>query len=133
MLDQTFNNAISGIPNCVAAGVVDLSSGALLALQTKEDRPQEMLNVLTKTITELFEAPLMQAFSEIYTPTSDENKNSGKGFKEILLLNEHHNYLLLKGRERTQLAIIIVTTKDTPVGLMMMKSISALPGIEEAI
>ncbi|MBX2806556.1 MAG: hypothetical protein KTR19_11335 [Hyphomicrobiales bacterium] len=111
---------------------MDLSSGTLLSLQSKQERPQETLNVLTKTITELFEAPLLQAFSEIYSPADGEADASGKGFGEILLLNDHHNYLLLKGRESNQLAVIIVTTKDTPVGLMMMKSIAALPAIERA-
>lgn len=132
MLDESLQNAMSSVPNCIAIGAVDLTSGTLLALQADEERPQEMLNVMTSTVTELFEAPLLQAFSEIYSPDAEE-KAKGKQFNELLLLNDHHNYLLLRGRERRQLAVIIIATKETPVGLLMMKGMAVLPSIEQAI
>jgi hypothetical protein len=71
MLDDVLQNAMSAIPNCIALGAVDLTTGVLLAMQSQEERSQEMLNVVTTTITELFEAPLLQAFSEVYAPEAD--------------------------------------------------------------
>ena len=133
MLDEALRKAISDIPNCVAMGAVDLTSGTLLAVQSDEERSQEMLNVMTSTVTELFEAPLLQAFSEIYSPHSDEGATAGTQFTELLLLNNYHNYLLLRGRKRRQLAVIVITKKDTPVGLLMMKALGAMPDIEDSV
>jgi hypothetical protein len=133
MLDEALRQAISDIPNCIALGAVDLTTGTLLALQSEEERSQEMLNVMTATITELFEAPLLQAFAEIYAPPSEETPARGTQFTELLLLNNHHNYLLLRGRKRADLAIIVITRKDTPAGLLMMKALAALPSIEGAL
>jgi hypothetical protein len=133
MLDEALRNAMSEIPNCVAMGAVDLSSGTMLAVEAVEQRSQEMLNVMTSAVTELFEAPLLQAFSEIYAPSPGEAPNSGKQFTELLLLNNFHHYLLLRGRKRTHLAVIVITTKETPVGLLMMKALGAMPNIENSV
>jgi hypothetical protein len=133
MLDEALRHAMSDIPSCIAMGAVDLTSGTLLALQAEEERSQEMLNIMTTTITELFEAPLLQAFAEIYAGPDEKSPVVGRQFTELLLLNSFHNYLLLRGRKRQQLAVIVITRKDTPAGLLMMKAIAALPGIENAL
>ena len=132
MLDKALRKAMSDIPNCVAIGAVDLASGTMLAIEAKEERSQEMLNVMTSAVTELFEAPLLQAFSEIYAPGANPSADAGKQFTELLLLNNYHHYLLLRGRKRTQLAVIVITTKETPVGLLMMKALGAMPDIENS-
>lgn len=133
MLDEALRNAILDIPNCIAMGAVDLTSGTLLALHSEQERSQEMLNILTTTITEMFEAPLLQAFSEIYAPNPDESPARETQFTELLLLNNHNNFLLLRGRKRPDLAVIVITKKDTPAGLLMMKAIAAMANIEKAL
>ncbi len=133
MLDEILRNAMSDIPNCVAMGVIDLNSGTLLAIEAEEERSQEMLNVMTSTVTELFEAPLLQAFSEIYAADAKGNPDAGRDFTELVLLNSFHNYLLLRGRNHPQIAVIVITKKDTPVGLLRMKALSAMPDIENAV
>ena len=133
MLDEALRKTMSDIPSCIAVGAVDLTSGTLLALQADEERSQEMLNVMTATVTELFEAPLLQAFSEIYASNAAENSGQSNQFTEVLLLNSQHSYLLLRGRKRADLAVIVITKKDTPAGLLMMKALAAMPAVEDAL
>lgn len=133
MLDEALRKTMSEIPNCIAVGAVDLTSATLLAIQAEEERSQEMLNIVTATVTELFEAPLLQAFSEVYSPQAEAGAAPERQFSEVLLLNSRHNYLLLRGRTHHQLAVIVITTKDTPVGLLMMKALAAMPAIETVI
>ena len=133
MLDDALRFTMSEIPNCIAVGAVDLTTGTLLAIQAEEARSQEMLNIVTATVTELFEAPLLQAFAEIYAAGTDAAAAAGRQFTELLLLNNQHNYLLLRGRSHPSLAVIVVTTKETPVGLLMMKGLATMTSIEKAI
>ncbi|NJM33721.1 MAG: hypothetical protein HC850_02315 [Rhodomicrobium sp.] len=133
MLDDALQNAMADIPNCIAIGVVDLASGTMLAIQSEEDRSQELLNLMTSAVTELFEAPLLQAFAGIYAESSEETTVAGRQFTELLLLNEYHNYMLIRGRKRTQFAVIVITKKETPVGLVIMKSLAVMQNIENAI
>ena len=133
MLDEVLRKAMSDIPNCIAVGTVDLTSATLLAIHAEQERSQEMLNIVSSTITELFEAPLLQAFSEIYAENPEGGVAPGTQFTELLLLNNQHNYLLLRGRKRQQLAVIVITTKETPAGLLMMKALGVLPDIENSV
>jgi hypothetical protein len=134
MLDQALRNAMSQVPNCIAVGAVDLNSGTLLAIEAEQERSQEMLNIMTATITELFEAPLLQAFSEIYAGNGEEGSTGNpRPFTELLLMNAHHNYLLLRGRKRQNLAVAVITRKDTSAGLLMMKAMALMPDIENAL
>lgn len=133
MLDDTLQNAKSQILGCIAIGAVDLATGTLLSIHSEEDRSQEMLNIMTSTVSELFEAPLLRAFSEIYTPKMNEEFDQEKQFTELLLMNKYHNYLLLRGRERTQLAVIVIASKDTPVGILIMKALAVMPAIENSL
>ena len=133
MLDDALRTAMYEIPNCVAVGAVDLTSGTLLSIQAEEERSQEMLNIMSTTVTELFEAPLLQAFAEIYAGEAGQGPGAGKQFSELLLLNNLHNYLLLRGRKRSELAVIVITRKETPVGLLMMRALSAMPAIEDSL
>lgn len=133
MLDDLIHNVMAEIPHCVAFGVVDLSSGTLLAIQASQDKSQEMLNLVTAAIAELFEAPLMKAFAEIYAAGNAETAPDDAQFTELLLLNNYHNYLLLRGRKRPNIAVIVITDKATPSGLLMMKGLKAMPEIEDAV
>ena len=133
MLDELIQNVMAEIPHCVALGVVDLSSGTLLALQASQDKSQEMLNLVTAAIAELFEAPLMKAFAEIYAADDSGAPPADAQFTELLLLNNYHHYLLLRGRKRPQVAVIIIADKATPSGLLMMKGLKAMPDIEDAV
>ena len=133
MLDELMQNVMAEIPHCVAFGVVDLSSGTLLAIRASQDKSQEMLNLVTAAIAELFEAPLMKAFAEIYATADGTPPQAGAEFTELLLLNNYHNYLLLRGRTRPNIAAVIITDKATPSGLLMMKGLKAMPDIEKAV
>jgi hypothetical protein len=133
MLDELIQSVMAEIPNCVAFGIVDLSSGTLLAIQAAQDKPQEMLNLVTAAIAELFDAPLMQAFAQIYAGDDRQAASSDAQFTELLLLNNHHNYLLLRGRQRPNIAVIVITDKATPSGLLMMRGLKAMPEIENAV
>jgi hypothetical protein len=133
MLDTVLINAMSTIPNCVTIGVVDLASGTLLTIQSEESQPQELLNLMTTAITELFEAPLLRAFTQIYAGDASKAPVAGTQFTELLLLNDHHSYFLLRGRLRPQIAVFVVAKKETPAGLLMMRAAAALPDVENAL
>jgi hypothetical protein len=132
MLDEALKEALASVPNCVAVGAVDLRSGTLLAMQAQEPRSQEVLNLMTQAITELFEAPLLQAFADIYAGSHDRSgAQTGNPFTELLLLNDAHSYLLMRGREKPHLALLMIALKETPVGLLILRTRALLPQIEQ--
>ena len=45
-LDDTLQRALTSIPECVAAGFVDLASGMVLSIKTVDSHPSEVFDML---------------------------------------------------------------------------------------
>ena len=54
-LDNVLREAVRTIPECIAAGIIDLNSGMLLAIKTVDSHPQEVLDMLAAATGDLFQ------------------------------------------------------------------------------
>lgn len=55
-LDATLQKAVTSIPECVAAGFVDLASGMVLSIKTVDSHPSEVFELLAAATADLFQA-----------------------------------------------------------------------------
>jgi BarA-like signal transduction histidine kinase len=46
MLDNALQRAMTGVPDCLAAGFVDLTSGMILSIKTVDSHPSEVFDFL---------------------------------------------------------------------------------------
>ena len=53
-LDAKLASVSTTVPECVAAGYVDISSGMLLAVKTVDSHPQEVFELLAAATADLF-------------------------------------------------------------------------------
>jgi len=60
-LDATLQRAVTSIPECVAAGFVDLASGMVLSIKTVDSHPSEVFELLAAATADLFQGPNVQA------------------------------------------------------------------------
>ena len=67
-LDNALQEAISGIPECVAAGYVDLSTGMLLGIKTVDSHPSEVLEILAAATSDLFQGTNVQLIENYLLP-----------------------------------------------------------------
>ena len=54
-LDKALNEAMKQIPECVAAGFVDLSTGMLLGVKTLDSHPAEVLEIVAAATSDMFQ------------------------------------------------------------------------------
>lgn len=59
-LDAVLQKSVSEIPDCVAGGVVDLSTGMLLAIKTVDSHPSEVMDVLAAATSDMFQGSNVQ-------------------------------------------------------------------------
>jgi hypothetical protein len=133
MLKDALMHAMSAIPDCAAAGVVDLTTGTLLELAANEDRSQELLNVMATAVTELFEAPLLRLLSQIWVKAGGDDELSNGGFNEVILLNEELSYVLLRGLKNGMIAVIFVASKTTSLGMLLLQARTCLTTVEDEL
>jgi hypothetical protein len=60
-LDTVLQKSVTSVPDCVAAGYVDLASGMLLGVKTVDSHPQEVIELLAAATADLFQGPSVAA------------------------------------------------------------------------
>ena len=65
-LESTFTKTIPTIPECVAAGYVDIESGMLLAVKTVDSHPAEVLNLVAAATADLFQGPNVSMIERMF-------------------------------------------------------------------
>ena len=65
-LDAALNKAVSSIPECVAAGYVDVASGMLLAIKTVDSHPREVVDLVAAATADLFNGPNVSMIERLF-------------------------------------------------------------------
>ena len=65
-LDKSLQAAASQIPECVAAGYVDMATGMLLAVNTVDSHPQEVLDMVSAATADLFQGSNVVAIENMF-------------------------------------------------------------------
>lgn len=132
-LHNTLQESLESVPDGVAVGYVDLATGSLLSIAARQERPQEFLNVIAAAVAELLEAPLFKALDKVWAADFNEKSLEEQGFKEILLLGNEYTTVLKRCDNNPNHAVIYVTDKKAPPGILLMQVRSNLPVVEAAI
>jgi hypothetical protein len=132
-LQDTLRETLKAVPDGVAAGYVDLTTGALLGISATEKKPQEFLNAMASAVAELFEAPLFKMIDKIWSDDLTEEDLGKDGFGEILLFGKEYTTLLKRCEKHERHAVIYVSRKETPPGILLMGVRKSLPAVEESV
>lgn len=64
MLDDALQRAMTGIPDCLAAGFIDLNSGMILSIKTVDSHPSEVFDFLAAATYDCFKALMLLPLSK---------------------------------------------------------------------
>ena len=65
-LDDALQRSLTNIPDCLAAGFVDLSSGMVLSIKTVDSHPSEVFDMLAAATADLFQGPNVVAIEQVF-------------------------------------------------------------------
>ena len=85
-LDTALTKAQQAIPECVAAGYVDMSTGMLLGVKTVDSHPQEVLDLVAAATADLFQGQSVTAIERMFRKSRGQPENGGHYFREIIVL-----------------------------------------------
>ncbi|MER6127269.1 hypothetical protein ABT173_32740 [Streptomyces sp. NPDC001795] len=104
-------------PDCVAAGVVDMSTGMLLSYETVENHPPEVLDLLAGATLDLFQGRTVVMIEDVFKErrgiTSD-----GHFFQEILVNSDNLTHLFVRMNEQQDVVAVVVCRKSVNVGML---------------
>jgi len=132
-LDNMLQKAVTSIPDCVAAGYVDLSSGMVLSIKTVDSHPAEVFELLAAATTDLFQGPNVSAIEKVFRKARGLPENNDHHyFQELIVNSDNLIHVFIRGKRQQQVACF-VCRKSANLGMVLTKSRLAMPDIEAAL
>ena len=132
-LDAALNTATQNIPECVAAGYVDMSTGMLLAVKTVDSHPSQVLDLVSAATADLFQGSNVVAIEQLFKKSRGVALDNHHYFQEILVYSDNLIHVFLRGKTYTEHAAVFVCRKSANLGMVLTKSRMEMPKLEAAL
>ncbi|GLW44756.1 hypothetical protein Stsp02_04180 [Streptomyces sp. NBRC 14336] len=104
-------------PDCVASGVVDMSTGMLLSYETVDNHPPEVLDLLAGATLDLFQGRTVVMIEDIFKERRGIDSDQ-HFFQEILVNSENLTHLFIRMSEQQDVVAVVVCRKSVNVGML---------------
>ena len=132
-LDNALSEVVGSVPECVAAGYVDMSTGMLLGVRTVDSHPQEVLDLVAAGTADLFQGSNVTAIEKMFRKSRGVAEDGKHYFREIIVFSETLLHVFLRGKKHTNHAIVIVCRSSANIGMVLTKTRSLQEKVEAAI
>ena len=131
-LNNALQTAIASIPECLAAGYIDLSSGMLLGIKSVDSQPAEVVELLAAATADLYQGPNVRLIETIFKKARGLKDDNHHYFQEFIVNSDNLIHIFLRGKNQEQVACF-VCRKSANLGMALTKSRSAMPALEASI
>jgi len=131
-LDTSLTKAQQSVPECVAAGYVDMSTGMLLGVKTIDSHPQEVLDLVAAATADLFQGQSVTAIEKLFRRTRGQSDDGNHYFREIIVFSENLIHVFLRSKKRKDQALVFVCRGSANIGMVITKSRQTLSDVEAA-
>ena len=132
-LDDALQRSLTSIPDCLAAGFVDLASGMVLSIKTVDSHPSEVFDMLAAATADLFQGPNVVAIEQVFKKARGLPENVDQHyFQEIIVNSDNLIHVFLRGK-RQQQVICFVCRKGANLGMVLTKARMAMPEVEASM
>lgn len=131
-VDASLQKAIASIPECVAAGFVDMASGMLLGVKTVDSHPAEVMDLLSAATTDLFQGASVVMIENVFKKARGLKDNANHYFQEIIVNSDNLIHIFIRTKNQNQVATF-VCRKSANLGMVLTKARASMPEIEASL
>ena len=132
-LDAALQKSVSEVPECVAAGYVDLSTGMLLAIKTVDSHPSEVLDVLAAATADMFQGPNVQLIESLFKKARGIANDAHHYFQEMIVMSDNLVHVFMRSKSNEEHVVGFVCRKSVNLGMALTKARAAMPALESAV
>ncbi|HJL01857.1 MAG TPA: hypothetical protein RMH85_10910 [Polyangiaceae bacterium LLY-WYZ-15_(1-7)] len=132
-LENALAQAQGSIPECVAAGYVDMSTGMLLGVKTVDSHPQEVLDLVAAATADLFQGQSVSTIEKMFRRSRGQAEDGSHYFREILVFSDNLLHVFLRSKKYPDHAVVYVCRAKVNIGMALTKSRASLSDIESAL
>lgn len=131
-IQAALSTAMATIPDCIAAGYIDMETGMLLGASAADDTCTEALNNLAIAVANLFQGRGVNAFQELLE-TAGLQDSENPGFGEIAVFSNDRLHVFLRTRDFPEHVVCYICRDSANVGLALTKSHLSLGPVAAAV
>ena len=132
-LDRALQDAMNAVPECIAAGYVDMSTGMLLAIKTVDSHPQEVLDLVSAATADLFQGANVSAIESMFKQSRGLKDDGHHYFQEIVVFSDNLLHMFARCKQNIDHVAVFVTRKSANVGMVIAKSRMMLSSLDGAV
>jgi hypothetical protein len=131
-LNNALQTAIASVPECLAAGYIDLSSGMLLGIKSVDSQPAEVVELLAAATADLYQGANVRMIESIFKKARGLQDDGKHYFQEIIVNSDNLIHVFLRGKNQEHVACF-VCRKSANLGMAITKARSSMPALETSI
>ena len=131
-LNNSLQTAIASIPECLAAGYIDLSSGMLLGIKSVDSQPTEVVELLAAATADLYQGANVRLIETIFKKARGLKDDNHHYFQEFIVNSDNLIHIFLRGKNEEQVACF-VCRKSANLGMALTKARSSMPALEASV
>ncbi|ALV33830.1 hypothetical protein ACIRP3_22280 [Streptomyces sp. NPDC101209] len=105
-------------PDCVASGVVDMATGMLLAYETVDNHPPEVLDLLAGATLDLFQGRTVLMIEDLWKERRGQSGDESHFFQEVLVNSDNVTHLFVRMSQQQDVVAVVVCRKSVNVGML---------------
>ena len=129
-LDKALSTAQSEIPECVAAGYVDMASGLLLGVKTVDSHPGEVLDLVAAATGDLFQGKNVTEIERLFDKSRGIQGRNHHYFNEIVVFSTNLIHVFIRSKKNPNQAAVFVCRISANVGMVLVRTRAAMTAIE---
>ncbi|MEZ5401614.1 MAG: hypothetical protein R2729_18215 [Bryobacteraceae bacterium] len=131
-LDSELKKAQNEVPECVAAGYVDMNTGMLLGVKTVDSHPQEVLDLVAAATADLFQGRNVTSIEKMFKKSRGVADDGAHYFREIVVFSQNLLHVFIRAKKHPDQAAVFVTRGSANIGMVLSRSRAAMGDIEAA-
>lgn len=132
-LDQALQTAVTNVPECVAAGYVDLSTGMLLGMKTVDSHPREVLDLIAAATADMFQGTNVSMIEKVFKKARGLKDDGHHYFQEIIVNSDNLIHIFLRGQKNEEHVLGVVCRKSANLGMVLTKARGVIAQVEAAV
>ena len=129
-IDTALQQAVQSIPDCLAAGYVDLESGMLIGIKTVDSHPSEVMDMLAAATAEMFQGPNVVAIERIFKKARGMEDDDAHYFQEMIVNSDNLIHLFMRAKSSPDQVACFVCRRSANLGMVVTKGRKIMPEIE---
>ena len=129
-LDKALAQAQADVPECVASGYVDMATGMLLGVKTVDSHPTEVLDLVAAATGDLFQGRNVQEIERLFDKIRGITDRKTHYFQEIVVFSTNLIHVFIRSKKNPTHVVVFISRISANVGMMIVRSRSAMVSIE---